>query len=321
MIDSERVERIAQAMWDKGHMRSWACAGFQQQEYRVMARAALTADAQPVGDAPRYQPIDAPITGVAAPEPLVYKDADTPSCPHALLRKIGNLGTGPDKDRAYACQNCRSWFGVTLEPYRRPTMRFDADAGQGVQAMDSIDKFKVPESHSLINNEVLADLYIRLSGKTRHTSDCATSIAPAETPGPCDCDMPIDAAPLHSWEQIEKVLREVEAENEYLGVMVNAWLADIRARLTARERVTVPEAIKDLLMIPAGLDGHLDSQKFCADINANMQEAFIRGMEAAGKMFEGLYWGPYYPPQSKIAEKVLGLRQELAQQKAAKEGQ
>ena len=35
--------------------------------------------------------------------------------------------------------------------------------------------------------EAMADLYVRLSGKTIHASDCATSCAPAEMPGPCDC--------------------------------------------------------------------------------------------------------------------------------------
>jgi hypothetical protein len=44
-------------------------------------------------------------------------------------------------------------------------------------------------SCSIINNEVLANLYIKASGKTAHGSDCATSVAPAETPGPCDCDV------------------------------------------------------------------------------------------------------------------------------------
>lgn len=44
-----------------------------------------------------------------------------------------------------------------------------------------------PEGCSIIDNEVLADLYIKASGKTIHASDCATSVAPAETPGPCDC--------------------------------------------------------------------------------------------------------------------------------------
>jgi hypothetical protein len=29
--------------------------------------------------------------------------------------------------------------------------------------------------------------YIVLSGKHSHSNDCATSIAPAEEPGPCDC--------------------------------------------------------------------------------------------------------------------------------------
>lgn len=36
--------------------------------------------------------------------------------------------------------------------------------------------------------EKLAAAYIRISGKENHASDCATSCAPGETPGPCDCD-------------------------------------------------------------------------------------------------------------------------------------
>lgn len=39
-----------------------------------------------------------------------------------------------------------------------------------------------------MNNEQLANKYITESGKKIHSSDCATSIAPAETPGRCDCD-------------------------------------------------------------------------------------------------------------------------------------
>lgn len=48
----------------------------------------------------------------------------------------------------------------------------------------------VPNGFSIINNEVLADLYKRACRKDSHTSDCATSRAPALTPGPCDCDFP-----------------------------------------------------------------------------------------------------------------------------------
>lgn len=40
-----------------------------------------------------------------------------------------------------------------------------------------------------INNEILADKYIELSGKEVHASDCDTSCAPAEIPGPCNCDV------------------------------------------------------------------------------------------------------------------------------------
>lgn len=36
--------------------------------------------------------------------------------------------------------------------------------------------------------ELLAAAYVELSGKEEHASDCATSNAPAMTPGRCDCD-------------------------------------------------------------------------------------------------------------------------------------
>lgn len=44
-------------------------------------------------------------------------------------------------------------------------------------------------------HEPLADLFIFLSGKRTHASDCATSSAPAYLPRPCDCDVP-DTRPL-----------------------------------------------------------------------------------------------------------------------------
>lgn len=37
--------------------------------------------------------------------------------------------------------------------------------------------------------EELAAAYIKLSGKERHASDCATSRAPAMDPGACDCNV------------------------------------------------------------------------------------------------------------------------------------
>lgn len=38
--------------------------------------------------------------------------------------------------------------------------------------------------------EQKATRFVRESGKQIHASDCATSCAPAEEPGPCDCDEP-----------------------------------------------------------------------------------------------------------------------------------
>lgn len=40
-------------------------------------------------------------------------------------------------------------------------------------------------------HEPLANVYIGLAGKEFHTSDCATSCAPALLPAPCDCDGPL----------------------------------------------------------------------------------------------------------------------------------
>lgn len=38
-------------------------------------------------------------------------------------------------------------------------------------------------------HEDLAVLFIQLSGKKVHASDCATSCSPAFMPGPCDCEI------------------------------------------------------------------------------------------------------------------------------------
>lgn len=40
-----------------------------------------------------------------------------------------------------------------------------------------------------LTREEKADRFIKESGKEVHASDCATSVAPAEEPGPCDCDV------------------------------------------------------------------------------------------------------------------------------------
>lgn len=50
-----------------------------------------------------------------------------------------------------------------------------------------------PEEEKMLTEETetreqKANRLIRESGKTVHASDCSTSIAPAEEPGPCDCD-------------------------------------------------------------------------------------------------------------------------------------
>ena len=55
--------------------------------------------------------------------------------------------------------------------------------------LDQVEAPSAVSGHTLMDNEALQSLYIRLSGKREHTSTCATSRAPAETPGECDCDL------------------------------------------------------------------------------------------------------------------------------------
>lgn len=45
--------------------------------------------------------------------------------------------------------------------------------------------------------ELLQEALAEQSGKRFHTSDCATSVAPAFVPGPCDCDAPADDSGLY----------------------------------------------------------------------------------------------------------------------------
>lgn len=65
-----------------------------------------------------------------------------------------------------------------------------------------------PHGTTIIGNEELAALYKELSGKQSHASDCATSNAPAETPGRCDCSVPAATVAL------QKVREWAEARNK-----------------------------------------------------------------------------------------------------------
>ena len=59
--------------------------------------------------------------------------------------------------------------------------------------------------------EELADAYKKASGRESHLNDCATSVAPAETPGPCDCDARHD----------RKTLAEIRAEEFRRAALVH----------------------------------------------------------------------------------------------------
>lgn len=58
------------------------------------------------------------------------------------------------------------------------------------QEFTSAQPQEVPAEQREENREEKAYRLVVESGKQIHSSDCATSIAPAEEPGPCDCDEP-----------------------------------------------------------------------------------------------------------------------------------
>lgn len=60
-----------------------------------------------------------------------------------------------------------------------------------------------PENVSMDDyNEALQAFYISLSGKRNHTSNCATSCAPAETPSACDCDTIMQPISMTDYERL-----------------------------------------------------------------------------------------------------------------------
>lgn len=65
---------------------------------------------------------------------------------------------------------------------------------QAHAALSAAEQVVAPE----LDREELAQFYIWKSGKQAHSSDCATSCAPAMRPGPCDCNLPqpVAAAPV-----------------------------------------------------------------------------------------------------------------------------
>ena len=71
--------------------------------------------------------------------------------------------------------------------------------------------------------ELLAEAYRKLSGKKHHASDCATSNAPAEKPGPCDCDVGMVEMVLFSGKIIGG-----DMENSSVTVALEASPAGVR---------------------------------------------------------------------------------------------
>ena len=79
-----------------------------------------------------------------------------------------------------------------------------------------------PQEVQATNRETLADIYIRASGKKIHASDCATSVAPAMEPGPCDCDVPQEVQPvawLITWPKGTTMVKDADVSvHQYIAI-------------------------------------------------------------------------------------------------------
>lgn len=60
----------------------------------------------------------------------------------------------------------------------------------------SVEELATTEADAGRIREELADAYKRASGRGSHSNDCATSVAPAEMPGPCDCESRFESKPM-----------------------------------------------------------------------------------------------------------------------------
>ena len=122
----------------------------------------------------------------------------------------------------------------------------------GVLARRTVRKGQTPEGCTTMRNEDLADLYIRLSGTNHHASDCATSVAPAETPGPCDCAVRREE-PAKLDAEIEKAVQDrddrwekaLQAENFGKDFTIEV-LKRCRARIEAKPK-TLQERVDAIL--------------------------------------------------------------------------
>ena len=95
---------------------------------------------------------------------------------------IDKRGVEPPKE---TCRVCGSDI-VHSKEYNAPTM-YCIDYLRGERRSELADSPGLEKEVGKLR-ELLAEAYKELSGKKNHSSDCATSQAPAMTPGRCDCN-------------------------------------------------------------------------------------------------------------------------------------
>jgi hypothetical protein len=305
MIDSERV---AEAIFKKDTGRNaWnqlSEEGSTKKAYRDMAQAAiaaLTADAQPQ-EWPNFargqaaQPADTHPVWKLTPDPevgFVARSVKYPWCSgHGDTEEVA-IKMASENLESLRCANC----GVV-----------DGDTGNGFSPAKGVNLAPEPlvykdadAPHDYLSTACLHGLHDRCRKQCKFCSVACKCACHATTAAPgyelIDTQVPVTAV-LHSWEQIEAALASsiyepMLRDERGKGLTVVELVNRLRARLTARERVTVEKWI------------HNPSQWIVLVDGWNVKKSAI--FDEAEKEKAEIY--------------ANGLRQELAQRKAAKEGQ
>jgi hypothetical protein len=310
MIDSERVEKAARELLDRTELSP--TSGWQWRLVPVAAiralHAALTADAQPVGDAPLERE-----QNYALALKLI-KRAQQSKEPHIWIPYFSTYCLHGNHEACRAnCESCQNPCKCDCgHPAPEPLVYKDADARHdsmcrckqcsnralGVLSFDLEAIQTIREEWDHVTEAELQEIRKCLgSGVTEYQFWLESRIAAMK------------AAPLHSWEQLEKALRGTfhawNMASFQIGAAsctVSRLLELVRARLTARERVTKP---LDITYRPT------DASSFNPTVCGVCGAWVIDQLAHTG-------WHNNIGDAERYAN---GLRQELAQQKAAKEGQ
>lgn len=163
----------------------------------------------------------------------------------------------------------------------------------------------VGESAREPSREEKAAKFIVDSGKSVHASDCATSIAPAEEPGQCDCDERDDTDAREFWQNVDRFPKEVlrkltiwECRKlDEIIVMELAQFANRKVEQATREQQKINDEY--LRAAHAARDAF---ESDCDKLEAELEQAGTRERELRKALAKLVEWDKKWPKKAYIVE-------------------